>query len=154
MPPAANIIRIKWAVVDDVKKALPAGPFTFHLAQYIAAMEIACRKNPQSADLLACLGIALALNHDTQKSVECLQRATQLDPTHFFVRLKLAGLFILCSLCHQPKLKLSKLWTLRPLMPKRCLRGSNWLQSASQCRKPIVPDTLQHSASASFGPDL
>ena len=93
MPPAANIVRMKWAVVEDVKKALPAGPFTFHLAEYIAAMEIACRKNPQSAELLACLGIALALNHDTQKSVEYLERATQLDPHHFFARLKLAGLF-------------------------------------------------------------
>ena len=92
MSPAANIVHINWLVVANVKRALPQGPHTLPLSNYIAIMQAASSANPNSAELHACLGIAFALNHETKKGVHHLVRATQLKPHHFFARFKLASL--------------------------------------------------------------
>jgi hypothetical protein len=63
------------------------------LAEYIAALELACEKDPQSADLRTCVGMAHAMNYDVYRSMDALEFAVQLDPQHFFAQLKLSELF-------------------------------------------------------------
>jgi hypothetical protein len=63
------------------------------LAEYIGALELACEKEPQSADLRTCLGMAHAMNYDVYRSMDALEYAVQLDPQHFFAQLKLSELF-------------------------------------------------------------
>src|SRR5216110_495098 len=55
---------------------------------YIATLEAACLENPRSADLRTCLGMAYAVNYDVYKSMDALEAATRLDPTHFWAQLK------------------------------------------------------------------
>src|SRR6267142_2597645 len=62
------------------------------LAGYIQRLEQACLDNPQSADLRTCLGMAYAVNYDVYKSMDALETATELDPTHFWAQLKYAEL--------------------------------------------------------------
>ena len=59
---------------------------------YIQTLESACLENPQSADLRTCLGMAYAVNYDVYKSMDALEGATALDPTHFWAQLKFAEL--------------------------------------------------------------
>ena len=59
---------------------------------YIQKLEQACLAQPQSADLRTCLGMAYAVNYDVYKSMDALQAATELDPTHYWARLKFAEL--------------------------------------------------------------
>ena len=63
------------------------------LAEYIGALELACEKDPQSADLRTCLGMAQAMNYDVYQSMDALEFAVRLDPQHFFAQLKLSELF-------------------------------------------------------------
>jgi hypothetical protein len=58
------------------------------LAGYIQTLEAACLENPRSADLRTCLGIAYAVNYDVYKSMDALELAVSLDPTHFWAQLK------------------------------------------------------------------
>ena len=62
------------------------------LAQYLRELELACERNPRSADLRTCLGMAYAMNYDVYKSEDALELATQLEPDHFFAQLKYAEL--------------------------------------------------------------
>jgi tetratricopeptide (TPR) repeat protein len=62
------------------------------LVEYISQLETACLHNPQSADLRTCLGMAYAVNYDIDKSMEALEMATSVDPTHFWAQLKYAEL--------------------------------------------------------------
>ena len=62
------------------------------LKQYIQDLEERCEQNPRSADLRTCLGMAHAMNFDVYKSMDALELATELEPTHFFARLKWAEL--------------------------------------------------------------
>lgn len=62
------------------------------LAEYIRSLELACRENPRSADLRTCLGMAYAMNYEVYKSEDALELATELEPDHFFARLKYAEL--------------------------------------------------------------
>jgi hypothetical protein len=62
------------------------------LAQYIRELELACERDPRSADLRTCLGMAYAMNYDVYKSEDALELATQLEPDHFFAQLKYAEL--------------------------------------------------------------
>ena len=62
------------------------------LAQYIRELELACERNPRSADLRTCLGMAYAMNYDVYKSEYALELAIQLEPDHFFAQLKYAEL--------------------------------------------------------------
>jgi hypothetical protein len=59
---------------------------------YIQTLEAACLEQPLSADLRTCLGMAYAVNYDVYKSMDALQAATGLDPTHFWAQLKYAEL--------------------------------------------------------------
>jgi hypothetical protein len=62
------------------------------LAQYIRELELACERNPRSADLRTCLGMAYAMNYDVYRSEDALELAIQLEPDHFFAQLKYAEL--------------------------------------------------------------
>ena len=62
------------------------------LSEYITALETACEREPQSADLRTCLGMAYAMKYEVYKSMDALERAVQLDPEHFFAQLKYAEL--------------------------------------------------------------
>jgi tetratricopeptide (TPR) repeat protein len=62
------------------------------LDQHIAMLETACEQNPLSADLRTCLGMAYAMRFEAYKSMDTLEAATKLDPTHFFARFKYAEL--------------------------------------------------------------
>jgi hypothetical protein len=63
------------------------------LAEYIGMLERKCEQDPQSPDLRTCLGMAYAMNYEVYKSMDALEYAVQLDPTHFFAQLKLSELF-------------------------------------------------------------
>jgi hypothetical protein len=58
------------------------------LAEYIASLERSCRENPRSPELWTCLGMAHAVNYDVVKSMDALETATEVEPTHFWARLK------------------------------------------------------------------
>ena len=62
------------------------------LQAYIQTLEAACLENPRSADLRTCLGMAYAVNYDVYKSMDALEAATSIDPTHFWAQLKFAEL--------------------------------------------------------------
>ena len=62
------------------------------LAGHIARLEAACLANPESADLRTCLGMAYAVNYEVYKSMDALEAATLIDPTHFWGQLKLGEL--------------------------------------------------------------
>ena len=65
---------------------------TAKLPEFILMLEAASQKSPPSADLLTCLGIALAANFHVGKSLESFQAAISLDARHFFARFKYAEL--------------------------------------------------------------
>lgn len=62
------------------------------LRGYIQRLEQACLEYPTSADLRTCLGMAYAVNYDVYKSIDALEEARTLDPTHFWSQLKYAEL--------------------------------------------------------------
>jgi len=62
------------------------------LKEYIQTLEVACERNPRSADLRTCLGMAYAMNYEVYKSEDALELATQLESNNFFAHLKYAEL--------------------------------------------------------------
>ncbi len=62
------------------------------LSAYIQKLEKACLGNPESADLRTCLGMAYAVNYEVYKSMDALEAATSIAPTHFWAQLKYAEL--------------------------------------------------------------
>jgi cytochrome c-type biogenesis protein CcmH/NrfG len=62
------------------------------LAEYIRTLEEACEREPRSADLRTCLGMAYAMNFEVYKSMDALETAVRLEPEHFFAQLKFAEL--------------------------------------------------------------
>lgn len=62
------------------------------LAVYIDQLERACLERPTSPELWTCLGMAHAVNYDVNKSMDALETAAKVDPTHFWARLKYAEL--------------------------------------------------------------
>jgi hypothetical protein len=58
------------------------------LAGYIRTLEDACLEHPRSADLRTCLGMAYAVNYEVYKSMDALELAVSIDPTHFWAQLK------------------------------------------------------------------
>jgi cytochrome c-type biogenesis protein CcmH/NrfG len=62
------------------------------LATYIRDIEAACAREPQSAGLRTCLGMAYAMNYQIYKSMDALEEAVRLEPDHFFAQLKYAEL--------------------------------------------------------------
>jgi hypothetical protein len=62
------------------------------LAGHIRSLENACLQDPGSAALRTCLGMAYAMNYEIYKSMDALEAANELEPDHFFARLKYAEL--------------------------------------------------------------
>src|SRR3954464_15621565 len=62
------------------------------LRGYIAELETASAASPQSADLRTCLGMAYAVNFEVYKSMDALEHAVALEPSHFWAQLKYAEL--------------------------------------------------------------
>src|SRR5258707_12048884 len=58
------------------------------LAAYIGELERSCAESPASPALWTCLGMAYAVNYDVMKSMDALETAAEIDPTHFWARLK------------------------------------------------------------------
>jgi tetratricopeptide (TPR) repeat protein len=74
---------------------LPAAPWRdphtvspARLKRYIQELEEACEKNPRSADLRTCLGMAYAMDLDVYRSMDALEAAIRLEPGNFFAQLK------------------------------------------------------------------
>jgi len=63
------------------------------LAEHIRTLEATCARNPRSADLRTCLGMAYAMNYEVYKSMDALETAVRLEPDHFFAQLKHAELY-------------------------------------------------------------
>lgn len=62
------------------------------ISRYIQQLEKACLEHPESADLRTCLGMAYAVNYEVYKSMDALEAATSIAPTHFWAQLKYAEL--------------------------------------------------------------
>jgi hypothetical protein len=62
------------------------------LSAHILRLEQACLEHPESADLRTCLGMAYAMNYDVYKSMDALETATRVAPTHFWAQFKFAEL--------------------------------------------------------------
>jgi hypothetical protein len=58
------------------------------LAETVASLEQACRERPESASLWTCLGIAYAVGYDVHKAIDALEKATDVEPDHFWAQLK------------------------------------------------------------------
>jgi hypothetical protein len=80
-----RVLQVPWRDPSTVSKQ--------ELAAHISALEKACLDNPRSADLRTCLGMAYAMNYNVYKSMDALETAVNLDPTHFFGQFKLSELF-------------------------------------------------------------
>ncbi|PWU11063.1 MAG: hypothetical protein C5B51_03330 [Terriglobia bacterium] len=94
-----ELVQTNAGQVQDLPQRLPPvpwrDPYTVSpakLAEYIRELELACEQNPRSADLRTCLGMAYAMNYEVYKSEDALERATKLEPDHFFAHLKYAEL--------------------------------------------------------------
>jgi hypothetical protein len=83
-PAPVRLLPVPWRDPHSVPPA--------QLKRYIEDLEIRCEQNPRSADLRTCLGMAYAMNFDVYKSMDALDLATQLEPSHFYSRLKWAEL--------------------------------------------------------------
>ncbi|HVW06169.1 MAG TPA: hypothetical protein VHB78_14255 [Vicinamibacterales bacterium] len=92
----SNAIVVQPPSADSLLPAVPwRDPHTVPpgaLAEYIRHMEEQALANPRSADVRTCLGMAYAVNYEVYKSMDALETATQVDPDHFWARLKYAEL--------------------------------------------------------------
>jgi hypothetical protein len=68
--------------------AVPAA----ELAEFIDSLTETCAGDAGDGDLLACLGIAHAMNFDVYRSMDALEKACRVAPRNFFARYKLAEL--------------------------------------------------------------
>src|SRR6266478_3295198 len=87
------------AVQPSSESSVPALPWRdLHtvsrtdLADYIRDLERACVGNPASPALWTRLGMAYAVNYDVTKSMDALETAADVDPSHFWARLKVGEL--------------------------------------------------------------
>ncbi|MEO7652562.1 MAG: hypothetical protein ABIZ80_19030 [Bryobacteraceae bacterium] len=86
-PAVSPIVRLPPVPWRDPHTVSPA-----QLAEYIAMLEKACAENPKSPGLRTCLGMAHAMNYDVYRSMDALEEAVALDPSHFFAQLKYSEL--------------------------------------------------------------
>ncbi|HLH44493.1 MAG TPA: hypothetical protein VKV74_15990 [Bryobacteraceae bacterium] len=82
---AVRVLPLPWRDPHTVSKT--------QLAQYIGAFERACEEDPRSPELRTCLAIAYAMNCQAYKSMDALEEAIHLDPTHFWAQLKYSELW-------------------------------------------------------------
>jgi hypothetical protein len=66
------------------------------LTEYIQMLEKECQRDPRSADLRTCLGIAQAMNDDVRNSMRSFELAISADSNHFYARFRYAEM--LCRL--------------------------------------------------------
>jgi tetratricopeptide (TPR) repeat protein len=132
----------------DLTLASPA-----ELAATIAELERACLEHPKSAALWTCLGIAYAVNYDVAKSIDALETATEVDPSHFWAQLKHGELqYRLRVLRHAEAATLKaetlaeNAWQLslarKQLKDIRKLTGGKSLQPELEKRKRTIPALL------------
>lgn len=123
------------------------------LAQTIADLEHACLERPDSASLWTCLGMAYAVNYDVNKSIDALERATQVEPAHFWAQLKYGELQYRLRVLVRAEaatLKAEMLagdaWQLalarKQLKTIRALTGGKSLQPGAHTPKRLVPTIL------------
>jgi hypothetical protein len=79
-PQAPQLPMVPWRDPQSVSPGV--------LKDYIQRLEAACLEDPRSADLRTCLALAYAVNFEVYKSMDALEAATVLDPTHFWAQLK------------------------------------------------------------------
>jgi len=79
-PPGEQFPMVPWRDPQSVSPRV--------LSEYIQRLEAACLEDPRSADLRTCLGMAYAVNYEVYKSMDALEAATAIDPTHFWAQLK------------------------------------------------------------------
>ena len=80
----SRILPVPWRDPHSVSPA--------ELKEYIGFLERACEEQPRSADVRTCLGMAYAMNYEVYKSMDALEKAVELDDTHFFAQLKYSEL--------------------------------------------------------------
>ena len=92
---ATDAMVVSGALAPRPDSSIPAVPWRDphtvsprDLAAYIGSLERRCLENPDSPELWTCLGMAYAVNHDVVKSMDALETATDVEPTHFWARLK------------------------------------------------------------------
>ena len=92
---AIDAMVVSGALAPRPDSSVPAvpwrDPFTVSprdLAAYIGTLERRCRENPDSPELWTLLGMAHAVNYDVVRSMGALETATEVEPTHFWARLK------------------------------------------------------------------
>jgi hypothetical protein len=92
---ATDAMVVSGALTPRPDSSVPAVPWRdphtvspHDLAAYIGSLERSCRENPDSPELWTCLGMAYAVNHDVVRSMDALETATEVEPTHFWARLK------------------------------------------------------------------
>jgi hypothetical protein len=132
----------------DLTLASPA-----ELAQTIGELELACLEHPKSAALWTCLGMAYAVNYDVAKSIAALETATDMEPNHFWARLKHGELqYRLRVLVHaeastlQAESLAENAWQLtlarKQLKEIRRLAGGRSLQPVLEAPKRLIPALL------------
>ncbi|HXM96267.1 MAG TPA: hypothetical protein VOA64_18760 [Candidatus Dormibacteraeota bacterium] len=62
------------------------------LPEFIVALERACAQNQDNADLHTSLGIAYAMNHDVNRSMDALEGARRIEPENFLPQFEYADL--------------------------------------------------------------
>ena len=95
----ATELVVAGARLQPQPQALPSVPWRDphtvspeELQEHIQRLEATCLEHPRSADLRTCLGMAYAVNYDVHKSMDALEAATAIDPTHFWAQLKYSEL--------------------------------------------------------------
>jgi hypothetical protein len=68
---------------------------------HIERLKEAFHRNPTSADLCTCLGMAHAMNYDVYSAMDALEKAVRLDGQHFFAQLKYAELLYRIRTLHR-----------------------------------------------------
>lgn len=121
----------------------------------IQRLEKAVEANPNSADLRTCLALVHAINYDPHSSLSCLEKAVELDPTHFFAQLKLAELWYRLRALPRAEEEAKKALNLAQSqreyqMSRALLQEIRKLQNNSWARptwdKPMLPAVLSAAA--------
>ena len=91
----SDLVATTHTLAPTSQPSLPAVPWRdphtvspVALAEYIQQLEKACLEDPASADLRTCLAMAHTVNYDVYKSMDALEAAIAVDPTHFWGQLK------------------------------------------------------------------
>jgi hypothetical protein len=141
-----SIVRLPPVPWRDPHTVSPA-----QLAEYIGMLEKKCEENPNSPDLRTCLGMAHAMNYDVYRSMDALEAAVALDPTHFFAQMKYAELYYRLRALHKAERETMKAlelannsWEMN-LARKQLQEVRRLMREGTQ--KPEWKETLKYPAS-------